>query len=116
MTAPRTAPRLVALLDRLSADGQPAPASMRRLNRILGCAELRRGAAMLHFPVQAFTLWDFHVLFALERWRVSSGRRVRGWLEALGELEALNAARNRQTRQPGMGRTRVRVRPRSRRR
>ena len=42
---------------------------MRRLNRILGFGELRRGAAMLHFPVQAFTLWDFHVLFALERWR-----------------------------------------------
>ncbi len=70
MTSPRTAPRLVELLDRLSADGHTAPVSMRRLNRILGFGELRRGAAMLHFPVQAFTLWDFHVLFTLERWRV----------------------------------------------
>ncbi len=62
---------------------------MRQLNRILGFAELRRGAAILHFPVQALTLWDFHVLFALERWRRASGPRVRGWLEALGELDAL---------------------------
>ena len=76
-------------------------ASMRRLNRILGYAELRRGAAMLHFPVQAFTLWDFHVLFALERWRVSSGRRVRGWLDALGELEALNLLATARRDNPG---------------
>jgi hypothetical protein len=89
VSASRAAPRLTELLERLSADGQTAPGSMRRLNRILGCAELRRGAALLHFPVQAFTLWDFHVLFALERWRVSSGRRVRVWLDALAELEAL---------------------------
>jgi DNA mismatch repair ATPase MutS len=62
---------------------------MRQLNRILGFGELRRGAAILHFPVQAVTLWDFYVLFALERWRRGSGPRVRGWLDALAELDAL---------------------------
>jgi hypothetical protein len=89
VTAPSSAPRLQAILERLSAEGHPAPVCMRQLNRILGFAELRRGAAILHFPVQAFTLWDFHVLFALERWRRMSGPRVRGWLTALGELDAL---------------------------
>ena len=44
-------------LERLSAEGHPAPDCMRRLNRILGFGELRRGAAILHFPVQAVTLW-----------------------------------------------------------
>ena len=83
------AARLKALLERLSTDGHPAPECMRQLNRILGFGELRRGAAILHFPLQAFTLWDFHVLFALERWRKMSGRRVRGWLAALAELDAL---------------------------
>jgi DNA mismatch repair ATPase MutS len=63
---------------------------MRQLNRILGYGELRRGAAILHFPVQALTLWDFHVLFALERWRRTSGGRVRGWLDALAELDTLS--------------------------
>ena len=87
--APRGSAKLSGLLERLSAEGHPAPDCMRRLNRILGFAELRRGAAILHFPVQALTLWDFHVLFALERWRQLTGRRVRGWLEALGELDAL---------------------------
>ena len=89
VTAPQGSTRLRALLDRLSAGRHPAPVCMRQLNRILGFGELRRGAAILHFPVQAVTLWDFHVLFALERWRRGSGTRVRGWLDALGELDAL---------------------------
>jgi hypothetical protein len=64
---------------------------MRQLNRILGFAELRSGAAILHFPIQALTLWDFHVALALDRWRRNSGRRVRDWLAALGELDALSS-------------------------
>jgi DNA mismatch repair ATPase MutS len=64
---------------------------MRRLFRILGFAELRTGAAIFHFPVQALTLWDFHVVFALDGWRRDAGRRVRDWMEAVGELDALSA-------------------------
>jgi DNA mismatch repair ATPase MutS len=61
---------------------------MRRLNRILGFGDIRRGAAIFHFFIQALTLWDFHVLDWLERWRVSTGLRVRGWLDALAQLDA----------------------------
>ena len=88
---PFASPHLAAIKARAAAgDGSPAPAAMRSLNRILGFAELRRGAAILHFPIQALTLWDFHWLFALERWRRSTGRRVRGWIDAAGELDALS--------------------------
>jgi hypothetical protein len=88
ITAPSTSSRLRTLLDRLSAEGLPAPGCMRRLNRIVGFSELRQ-SPILHFPVQALTLWDFHVLFALERWRRTSGPRIRVWFDALGELDAL---------------------------
>ena len=84
-------PALHDLHDRLSANGKAAPACMRRLNRILGFAELRTAAALLHFPIQAFTLWDFHVLFALDRWRRVAGSHVRAWMDAIGELDALSA-------------------------
>jgi hypothetical protein len=67
-----------------------APAAMRSLNRILGFADLRRSAAILHFPIQAFTLWDFHCLFALDKWRTAAGERVRDWFHAAGELDALS--------------------------
>jgi ABC-type multidrug transport system fused ATPase/permease subunit len=84
-------PVLQMLQDRLSIDGTRAPRCMQRLNRILGFAELRTGAAILHFPIQAFTLWDFHVFFALERWRRAAGSHVRDWLEALAEIDCLSA-------------------------
>lgn len=91
VVAPSAAAGLASLRDRLSAAGIAAPACMRRLNRIMGFAQLRSGAAILHFPIQAATLWDFHVLFALDRWRDAAGGRVRGWMEALGEVDALSA-------------------------
>ena len=86
-----SAAALQTLQARLSADGHSAPLCMRKLNRILGFAELRSGAAILHFPIQAFTLWDFHVLFALERWRRAAGTHIRDWLDALGEMDCLSA-------------------------
>lgn len=85
---PWTAPRLLSLRASLLADA-PASSRIAQLSRRVGFAELRTGAALLHFPIQALTLWDFHVLFALERWRAACGSRVRAWLEALGEIDAL---------------------------
>jgi hypothetical protein len=105
------APRLRGIGERLTADGASAPNCMRRLNRILGFAELRTGAAILHFPVQALTLWDFHVAFALERWRRSVGRRVRAWMEALGELDALSALARARHDNPAWAVPRVTDRP-----
>lgn len=90
VAVPFTGAKLSALQRRLQSDVEPAPASMRRLNRILDFAALRQSAAILHFPIQAFTLWDFHVLFALERWRRATGPHVRDWLEATGEIDALS--------------------------
>jgi DNA mismatch repair ATPase MutS len=95
------APPLRALHGRLSANGLAAPACMHRLNRILGFAELRSSAAILHFPIQAFTLWDFHVLFALDRWRRHAGPRVRDWMEAIGELDALSCLASARRDNPG---------------
>lgn len=69
--------------------GADSPALLAQLARISGWSELRSGAPILHFPVQALTLWDFHVYFALRRWRARNGAHVRGWLEALGSADAL---------------------------
>jgi len=88
-SAPGASPRLAELKARLSAGGTAAARCMRRLNNILGFADLRRGAAIFHFPIQALTLWDFHVFFTLERWRRAAGPHVRDWLRALAALDAI---------------------------
>ena len=90
-TAPHASPLLQRLQARLSGAGHPAPAGMRRLNRILGFASLRAGAGILHFVVQALTLWDLHVFVALDRWRRTVGSHVGDWMLALGQLDALSA-------------------------
>lgn len=71
----------------------PASASdaLGSLARRVGWSELRRGAPILHVPLQALTLWDFHVLFALDDWRATRGAHAAGWLDALAELDALIA-------------------------
>ena len=89
--APSSTPALQEIQSRLTTAGVSAPDSMRRLNRILGFASLRAGAAIFHFPIQALTLWDFHVFFALDRWRRSTGSAIRDWMTAVGELDALSA-------------------------
>jgi len=85
-----TSPRLAELAAQMISQ-QPAPVAIRGIARMAGWSELRTGAALIHFPIQALTLWDFHVLFAMERWRRRFGVHVRAWLEALATFDALSA-------------------------
>ncbi len=61
----------------------------RQLQRLMPMAAIRRW--MLFFPIEVVTLWNFHLLWLLERWQVRAGSHVRCWLAALGEMEALLA-------------------------
>jgi ABC-type multidrug transport system fused ATPase/permease subunit len=99
--APGDAPLLGAVRTRLASSGADAPECLRQLNRILGFAQLRAGAAIFHFPIQALTLWDFHVFFALDAWRRRVGSSVRGWMNAVGELDALSALAQVRADNPG---------------
>jgi len=81
---------LVTMRGELASDRQSAVHALRRLDRLAGLADLR-SSGMAHLPIQAVTLWDVHVMAALERWQREAGRQVRQWMEAVGELEALGA-------------------------
>jgi len=80
---------LTALGDRLAGGEISARDAIRRLRKILDWGELRR--SMFGFVSQLLFMGDVHVLRAMERWQRRYGREVRGWVEALGELEALSA-------------------------
>ena len=82
-------PHLVALQRGLQPEGTaPLSRIFLSFSRRLAFAELRQ-SNQLHPAINLLTLWDLHALFALERWRLQHGAHVRGWFEALAELEAL---------------------------
>jgi ABC-type multidrug transport system fused ATPase/permease subunit len=60
------------------------------LARIIGWLDVQR-TGIIHLILNALVLWDFQFLHALQSWRKKHGVHVRGWLEALAELEALTA-------------------------
>jgi len=81
---------LTGLAAALGTGHSAADAAFRRLGRVMAFVDLRH-SSLLHFPVNAITLWDLHVLYALERWRAASGEAVRRWFDTVGEFEALSA-------------------------
>lgn len=88
-TAPFTDAHLQRLRATFGEGAASAPAMLRRLGRLASMAI--PPSSMLYLPIQALTLWDVHVVFALERWQQQAGSQVRAWLEALGTFEALAA-------------------------
>lgn len=85
-----THPRLQALKGGLQGAGPSVSERLARFARLMGFAELKTSGQM-HPIINVLTLWDLHVLFRVERWRATHGTGVRGWFEALAQLEALSA-------------------------
>jgi hypothetical protein len=83
------APRLVALQGTLYANGRSAADHIHTLERIARCVIPR--SALVYWVVQIICLWDVHVQAALEDWQATAGYKLREWLEAFGEIEALAA-------------------------
>ena len=74
-------------LRRLAECLRGADTAMNSLNALVGLAAIRTTPAS---PLAQWVfLWDFHTLYLMERWQERHGPQVRGWFEALGEVEAL---------------------------
>ncbi len=83
------APRLVELRRALETTGK-APSE--RIEHLLSLLELLDSKRNLYFaPFGALMLWTTQLAFAVEAWRRTSGSAIRGWLEAVAQLEALAA-------------------------
>lgn len=82
-----TAPHLRALAAALATGGVPAS---RRIARLVRLIELADSQHNLFFAPLAFLLqWRLHLAFAIESWRRTHGHAIAGWLDAVGEIEAL---------------------------
>ncbi len=83
-------PRLQRLRSGLQASGIPVSVRLQHFERLFGFAALR-ASKELHFILNFAFLWDVHTVFRLDRWRATEGVGVRGWFDALAELEAFAA-------------------------
>jgi hypothetical protein len=86
---PFTAPPLLRLQQRLTADGVPPSAQVRELARLADWHAARRNPMFLPFLV--LLNWEPRMAFAVEDWRRRSGPAIARWLDATAEMEALSS-------------------------
>ena len=82
-----TAERLAALRDELRSHGVAGSRVIRALHRLVEMHDWQHNLFFLLFSLPF--LWGTHVAWAIEAWRRRNGRHIRGWLRAVGEIEAL---------------------------
>jgi hypothetical protein len=82
-------PRLEELLLELRGGDGAASDAVRRLVAVAARAEWV--ANQFFAPIGFALQWTLLHAAAVERWRARHGRRLRGWLDALAELEALSS-------------------------
>ena len=63
---------------------------LERLSWVTELADLRH-SGLFYVLVHVPTLWDFHVLWGLERWQSRAGRHAREWVQRVADIEALAA-------------------------
>ncbi|MBC7959349.1 MAG: DNA mismatch repair protein, partial [Vallitaleaceae bacterium] len=81
-------------LDKLKASletdsGQKASRQIHKLGKIVDGISNRMNAMYLILDV--LLLWDFHLMIALEKWKVETGHLMVHWIEVIAEIEALNS-------------------------
>lgn len=82
-------PRLLALQQRVLSTAAPASTEIARLAQLVALLRSRQNA-LFALPA-ALVLWTTQVAHAIDYWRRRVGPAVPGWLEAIGEFEALAA-------------------------
>lgn len=82
-------PKLVRLQERLHDRGAVPSRSIARLGRLVEFLISRRNPILQ--VADPFVLWTLNLAFAIEAWRKRFGPAVRGWISAVGEMEALSS-------------------------
>jgi MutS domain V len=84
-----TAPKLVALQVALQRDGLTPSMAVKKLARVVDYVNSRHNPFARLLDV--FLFWSTQLIFVAERWQQEFGPAIRGWMKAVGELEALTA-------------------------
>ncbi|MBO0721611.1 MAG: DNA mismatch repair protein MutS, partial [Blastocatellia bacterium] len=92
-------PKLVELRRALETSGLPPSIQIARLIRLTQALDWMKNQI---FGVIAFVLLlPAQLAYAIERWRQNSGAKIPQWIEAVGEIEALNSLAGYAYEHPG---------------
>jgi hypothetical protein len=84
-----TAPRLASIHRQLETDTERASQLIARLRTLIELHDWQHN--MLFAPIAAMLLWETHLAWAIERWRIANGAHVRRWLDVAGQFEAFSS-------------------------
>ena len=84
---PASSPPLARLHARLAATGDTASHRIASLTRLVDLLESRQN--QIFAPVAMLLLWGTQLAWAIEAWRLKSGRALEEWVRVAGEFEAL---------------------------
>ncbi len=82
-------PKLSGLQAALKRDGMMPSAAIKKLARIVELFESRQ--SLFARPLDLVTFWSAQLVFRAEGWQRELGPAIRGWVAAVGEIEALTA-------------------------
>jgi DNA mismatch repair ATPase MutS len=84
-----SSPKLLQIQAQMRGEGIAPSTAIRKLARIAEYLQSRRNQFARVFDL--FTFWSAQLVFAAERWQREFGSSIRGWLDAVGQFEALTA-------------------------
>lgn len=67
--------------------GENASCQIRRLEKISD--RITNRGNMMFLPINILLLWDYQCAISLGRWKQESGKKIEGWINTVGNLEAL---------------------------
>lgn len=82
------APALLQLTDKLDIDGHSPAEALTQLSKELDRLDLRNNQ-LLYVILEGSMFFQLRQIVRIERWKARYGKYLMGWLEAVGELDAL---------------------------
>ena len=82
------APGLQQLMNRLDMDGKSPVDALQQLSKELDRLDLRNNQ-FLYVLLEGSLFFQLQEIVRIERWKARYGRHITGWLETIGELDAL---------------------------
>jgi len=75
---------------KLFHNNEPASAQAKKLSKIAHAVDVRY-SGLLYILLNSTLLWDYHCVFAMEKWKKDHGHSVKEWFQVVGAFEALSS-------------------------